>query len=162
MESRPLPPNPDPGATEILVYQNVIAFLSNACLQTSQNADKVQGVQRTLDSYLLSMSSESLVGAIVNSLGHRTMLLELCSQLGLANDPTLRTALRTDGEQLAAHSVSMFESNSLETAVLGLEGDSAQRFMDAVQDALDKGFLMAHEQSSKARRIIRKLSESCD
>ncbi|KAJ7721125.1 kinase-like domain-containing protein [Mycena metata] len=90
------------------------------------------------------------------------MLLELCSQLGLANGPTLRTALRTDGEQLAAHLVSIFKSNSLETAVLGLEGDSAQRFMDAVQDALDKGFLMVPEQSSKARRIIRKLSESCD
>ncbi|KAJ7657092.1 hypothetical protein B0H14DRAFT_2186059, partial [Mycena olivaceomarginata] len=47
-------------------------------------------------------------------------------------------------------------------AVLRLEGDHAQCFLDVVQSTLDKGFLMTPEHSRMARRIIRKLSASCD
>ncbi|KAJ6554044.1 DIL domain-containing protein [Mycena vulgaris] len=63
---------------------------------------------------------------------------------------------------LAALLVSIFDSKSAEDIVLKLDGDSAQSFLDVVQEALDRGFLMAQEHSRKARRIIRKLSESCD
>ncbi|KAJ6554035.1 kinase-like domain-containing protein, partial [Mycena vulgaris] len=74
----------------------------------------------------------------------------------------LRNALRLDEEHMATVLVSIFESKSAEDIVLKLEGDSAQAFLDVVQEALDRGFLMAQEHSRKARRIIRKLSESCD
>ncbi|KAJ7646718.1 kinase-like domain-containing protein [Roridomyces roridus] len=43
-----------------------------------------------------------------------------------------------------------------------MEGDSAQYFLDFVQDAVDRGFLIAPEENKKAQRIIRKLSEASD
>ncbi|KAJ7817850.1 hypothetical protein B0H14DRAFT_2263035, partial [Mycena olivaceomarginata] len=76
----------------------------------------------------------------------------------------LRTALRADEEGIAASIVSILDSESAQEGVLSLEGDSAQCFLDVVQDAraLNRGFLMAQDHSRQARRIVRKLSESCD
>ncbi|KAJ7145870.1 hypothetical protein C8R44DRAFT_552683, partial [Mycena epipterygia] len=74
----------------------------------------------------------------------------------------LRKALRRDRERIAALLVSIFDSKAAEDVVLRLEGDPAQCFLDVLLDALDGGFLIAQEDSQKARRIIRKLSESCD
>lgn len=95
------------------------------------------------------MASENIVDVIVESLECRKTLLEvgicallvrnlivtlqLSSKLGLANDPKLRTTLRTDEERIAALLVSIFTSDSAEEIVLGLEGDSAQCFLDVVQ-----------------------------
>ncbi|KAJ7620553.1 hypothetical protein DFH06DRAFT_1010692, partial [Mycena polygramma] len=74
----------------------------------------------------------------------------------------LRAALRTDEQRIAMRLMSIFTSESAQAAVLRLEGDSAQCFLDVVQGTLDKGFLIAEEHSRMARRIIRKLSEACD
>ncbi|KAJ7938157.1 kinase-like domain-containing protein, partial [Mycena leptocephala] len=87
---------------------------------------------------------------------------QLSVDLGLANDPKLRGAVRADDETIATLLVSIFNSKSAEEAVLCLEGDSAQYFLDVVQDMLDKGFLLEQEHSRMAHRIIRKLSEACD
>ncbi|KAJ7145875.1 kinase-like domain-containing protein [Mycena epipterygia] len=108
------------------------------------------------------MSSENVVSGILGSLKCRKILLELSSELGLDNDPNLRKALRTDRERIAALLVSIFDSQSVEDVVLCLEDDSAQCFLDVVLDILDSGFLITPEHSRRARRIIRKLSESCD
>ncbi|KAJ7762172.1 kinase-like domain-containing protein [Mycena metata] len=105
------------------------------------------------------MTSGSVVGAIMDSLKNRKILLEVASQLGL-KDFIVRAALRADEEHLVALLVSALESKPIENSILTLEDDSAQCFIDVVQDILDKGFLMAPEHSSKARRLIRKLSES--
>ncbi|KAJ6542666.1 kinase-like domain-containing protein, partial [Mycena capillaripes] len=83
-------------------------------------------------------------------------------KLGLANDPNLRAALRTDDEGLAMLLVSIFHSKTAEAAVLRLEGDQAQCFLDVVQKTLDKGFLITQEHSQMARRIICKLYAACD
>ncbi|KAJ7490138.1 kinase-like domain-containing protein [Mycena galericulata] len=90
------------------------------------------------------------------------MLLKLASKLGLTNDPSFRNALHTDEERIATHLVSIFLSKSAEEVVLNLEGESAQCFLDVVQDTLNRGFLMTPEHSRQARRIIRKLSEASD
>ncbi|KAJ7041246.1 hypothetical protein C8F04DRAFT_1177432 [Mycena alexandri] len=108
------------------------------------------------------MSCDNAVNGIVASPGHRRMLLELSSKLGLYNDPGFRSALRADEERLAALIVSILDSKPAQDAVLKLEGDSAQFFVDVIQEALNRGFLMAQDHSRRARRIIRKLSESSD
>ncbi|KAJ7353455.1 kinase-like domain-containing protein [Mycena albidolilacea] len=108
------------------------------------------------------MASNNPVSAILASLQFRKILLELSSKLGLTNNPRLRAAQRKDDQRIAAVLVSIFNSKFEEAAVLGLEGDSAQCFLDVVQSALDKGFLLREDHSRMARRIIRKLSESCD
>ncbi|KAJ6542671.1 kinase-like domain-containing protein, partial [Mycena capillaripes] len=83
-------------------------------------------------------------------------------KLGLANDTKLRAALRTEEERIATFLVSIFNSKSAEDAMLRLEGDQAQSFLDVVQETLDKGFLLGHEHSQMVHCMIRKLSESCD
>ncbi|KAJ7656694.1 kinase-like domain-containing protein [Mycena rosella] len=108
------------------------------------------------------MASENFVKGVVESLEFRNELLAVSSNLGLANDPNLRKALRTDEERIVTLLVSIFNCKTAEDLVLRLEGGSAQSFLDVVQDTLDRGFLMAPEHSQKARRIIRKLSETCD
>ncbi|KAJ7717076.1 kinase-like domain-containing protein [Mycena maculata] len=90
------------------------------------------------------------------------MPIQLSSDLGLANDPDLRSALHADEEAISQHLALILDSKSQEEAVLCLDGDSAQSFLDVVQDILDRGFLINQEHSRMAHRIIRKLSESCD
>ncbi|KAJ7353293.1 kinase-like domain-containing protein [Mycena albidolilacea] len=108
------------------------------------------------------MACDDVVVAIVQSLKCRKTLLELSANLGLANEPKFRAALRTDEERIARMLVSIFTSESAEKTVLGLEGDAAQYFLDVVQGTLDKGLLIAQEHSRMAQRIIRKLAASCD
>ncbi|KAF8183737.1 hypothetical protein K438DRAFT_1599185, partial [Mycena galopus ATCC 62051] len=74
----------------------------------------------------------------------------------------LRAVMRKDEERVATFLVSIFSSKSDEETVLRLEGDSAQHFLDVVQETLDRGFMIAQEHTRMALRIIRKLSESCD
>ncbi|KAJ7508306.1 kinase-like domain-containing protein, partial [Mycena galericulata] len=76
------------------------------------------------------------------------------------NDPDLRHSLRIDEGGLVTHITSIFDSKAAEHEVLSLDGDAAQCFLDVIQDALDRGFLMPQER--KAHRIIRKLCEACD
>ncbi|KAJ7490306.1 hypothetical protein B0H11DRAFT_2400947, partial [Mycena galericulata] len=84
-------------------------------------------------------------------------------EIRLTNDSNFPKALRTDERNIATLLVSIFfDSKSDEEAVLRLEGDSAQFFLDVAQNTLDRGFSISPKHSSKARRIIRKLSESCD
>ncbi|KAJ6463487.1 kinase-like domain-containing protein [Mycena sanguinolenta] len=99
----------------------------------------------------------SKLGMPENVIGGR-----LSSEIGLGNDPKLRTALRTDDERIATLLVSILTSEHSEEVVLRLEGNSAQCFLDVVQNTLDKGFLIAQEHSRMAQRAIRKLSAACD
>ncbi|KAF8183769.1 hypothetical protein K438DRAFT_1543816, partial [Mycena galopus ATCC 62051] len=82
-------------------------------------------------------------------------------ELDLTNDPNLRGAMRADEERIAGLLVSIFSSKSDEETVLRLEGDSAQHFLDVVQEVC----ISTRPRVSTdhmALRIIRKLSESCD
>ncbi|KAJ7255065.1 hypothetical protein B0H12DRAFT_1323261 [Mycena haematopus] len=108
------------------------------------------------------MTSDSVVSAIVESQECRQRVLQLSTQMELRNDPSLRTALRADEERMATLLVSVLNSKSDEETVLRLEGDSAQHFLDVVQETLDGGFMMVPEHNRMALRIIRKLSASCD
>ncbi|KAJ7601876.1 kinase-like domain-containing protein [Mycena rosella] len=99
---------------------------------------------------------------LVESLETRKNLLELSVNLNLESDPIFLSALRADEERITKLLVSILYSESVEDAVLRLEGDSAQVFLDVVQDALDRGLFVAQKHRWKARRLIRKLSEACD
>ncbi|KAJ7041214.1 kinase-like domain-containing protein [Mycena alexandri] len=146
----------------IHTYEAVISFLGGALNSgVSRSPTEAARLQTILDGYLHSAASTN-VDAIVHSLEYRKTLLEISASLGLASDSNLRTSLRTDDERIAALLLSIFDSNDDTATVLDLEGDPAQCFLDVVQDTLDRGFLMEPEHSRMARRMIRKLSESCD
>ncbi|KAJ7748023.1 kinase-like domain-containing protein [Mycena metata] len=155
---------PQAPPTKILIYQTLISFLKAACSArvSGRSRNQIVRLQRVLDGYLISMSSESVVDAVAKSLECRRTLLEFASEHGLASDPDLRHSLRADEGSLVTHITSIFDSKAAEHDVLNLEGDSAQCFLDVIQDALDRGFLMAQQHAQKAHRLIRKLSEVCD
>ncbi|KAF8155115.1 kinase-like domain-containing protein [Mycena galopus ATCC 62051] len=108
------------------------------------------------------MTSNDVVDVVLKSLQCRRTLLDLAGELGLTDEPNLRYSPRADEAELVTHVISILDSKDAKEAVLSLEGDAAQCFIDVVQDILDRSFLMQREQSKKARHIIRKLSEVCD
>ncbi|KAF8174682.1 hypothetical protein K438DRAFT_1609323, partial [Mycena galopus ATCC 62051] len=75
-------------------------------------------------------------------------------------DPNLQAAMRADEERIATFLVSIFSSKSDEETVLRLEGDSAQHFLDVVQEVVYCSNSIPREHARMALRIIRKLSES--
>ncbi|KAJ7468550.1 kinase-like domain-containing protein [Mycena latifolia] len=108
------------------------------------------------------MRADDVVTGIVESIENRKTLLELSAELGLADDSNLLNTLRADEERIVMHLVSIFNSREAEDAVLRLKGNSAQAFLDIVQEALSRELFVAQEHSWKARRLIRKLSKACD
>ncbi|KAJ7353599.1 kinase-like domain-containing protein [Mycena albidolilacea] len=145
------------GATslaKILIYEASFSFLKGAC--------STQMLRMTVDAHIAPMTTNTVVDAIVKGLECRKRVLELATKLELMDDPKFRVALRTDEGRIATLLVSIFNSTSDEEAMLRLEGDSAQYFLDVVQETLDRGFMMAQEHNRMALRIIRKLSERCD
>ncbi|KAJ7353622.1 hypothetical protein DFH08DRAFT_1077723 [Mycena albidolilacea] len=146
--------NGAPPLAKILIYQASLSFLKGAC--------KTHMLRMTVDDHIASMTSNGVVEAIVKSLECRKRILELSTKLELADDPKFRIALRTDEGRIATLLVFILNSKSDEETVLRLEGDSAQYFLDVVQETLDRGFMMAQEHNRMALRIIRKLSERCD
>ncbi|KAJ7036189.1 hypothetical protein C8F04DRAFT_1394417 [Mycena alexandri] len=150
--------------TNIVIYEALLLFLMQACSSNAVGGGTNEGVilQRKLEGYQVSMAFNDVVSAIVESLECRKVLLELSSKIGLDNNEEFRLALRRDEGRIATYLESIFECKSAQDAVLGLEGDSAQYFLDVVQNTLDRGFIMAPEHTRMAHRIVRKLSEACD
>ncbi|KAF8174635.1 WD40-repeat-containing domain protein [Mycena galopus ATCC 62051] len=146
--------------TKFLVYEASLLFLEGACHADRSLSDSEARI--TVDDCIASMTTDSVVGAVVESLECRKTVFELSNRLELANDLGLRTAMRADEERITTLLVSIFSSKAEEETVLRLEGDSAQHFLDVVQEMLDRGFLMQQEHTRMAFRIIRKLSELCD
>ncbi|KAJ7224826.1 kinase-like domain-containing protein [Mycena rebaudengoi] len=90
------------------------------------------------------------------------MIAQAASHLGISSNPKLREALHEDETRIAAHLLSILDSQTAKEAVLLLEGDSAQHVLDVIQHTLDRGLLIEQEHNAKARRMILKLSEACD
>ncbi|KAJ6608485.1 hypothetical protein B0H10DRAFT_1734093, partial [Mycena sp. CBHHK59/15] len=82
--------------------------------------------------------------------------------LGVSDDPELKTLLHKDRLDIKEILLDIIYSPEDEQTVLRLEDDAAQSFLDLIQDTLDKALLDTSEASSKARRLIGKLSKACD
>ncbi|KAF8174634.1 hypothetical protein K438DRAFT_1980100 [Mycena galopus ATCC 62051] len=148
--------------TKFLAYEASLGFLKGACNADRSMNEEARMLQVTMDDCIASMATDSVVSAIAESLECRKRVLEFSNRIEVANDPNLRTAMRADEKRIAAFLVSVFSSKTEEQTALRLEGDSAQHFLDVVQEMLDRGFLMKQEHTRMAFRLIRKLSESCD
>ncbi|KAJ6570711.1 hypothetical protein B0H10DRAFT_2107608, partial [Mycena sp. CBHHK59/15] len=139
-----------------LVYQSLFSFLQNASFRKNPQITSV------LRGHYDAMSAGDMVSALVRSRESKKTLLQISTDLGFADDVQVRNALREDEERIATHLLSILGSASAKEAVLQLEGDHAQYFLDVVQNTLDRGLLIDKDHASKARRIILKLSEACD
>ncbi|KAJ7145846.1 kinase-like domain-containing protein [Mycena epipterygia] len=74
----------------------------------------------------------------------------------------LHDALRSCEQRICTSLLAVLDSRDAKRAVLLLEGARAQSFLDAVQDALDRGSLPSAERTAQARRLILRLSEARD
>jgi hypothetical protein len=61
------------------------------------------------------------------------MTTQAASDLGISSDPRLREALDEDETRIATHLMSILDSQAAKEAVLALEGDAAQHFLDVIQ-----------------------------
>ncbi|KAJ7157387.1 kinase-like domain-containing protein [Mycena filopes] len=145
----------------LLIYQNVFALVYASYAAKSQTDSDMYNLN-TLDVQRVNMSGDDSISAIIKSLNSRKVLLQFAAAIGIHGDAGLREALRQDEERLAEHIVRILNSDSDAAAVQNLEGDSAQIFLDVLQNTLDRGLLLGKEHNSKARRMILKLSEACD
>ncbi|KAF7373343.1 Kinase-like protein [Mycena sanguinolenta] len=126
------------GDTKILIYEASLSFLKAACIRRvpGRSLREVRILQRTMEDHITSMTCNSVLSGIIESLPCRKRVLELSNKLELTNDPDLRTAIRADEERIATFLVSILSSKSDEETVLRLEGDSAQHFLDVVQEVV--------------------------
>ncbi|KAJ6597256.1 hypothetical protein DFH09DRAFT_877194, partial [Mycena vulgaris] len=74
----------------------------------------------------------------------------------------LRDALQSCEQRICNSLLAVLGSSDAKRAVLSLEGDRAQSFLDTVQDILDRGSLPGAQHTSQARRLIVRLSEARD
>ncbi|KAJ7224784.1 kinase-like domain-containing protein [Mycena rebaudengoi] len=142
--------------SRILVYQCLLSFL--------QEVSRAKNflITSTLYELYSTMSASDPVSALVKSRESRATLLQTASHLGISSDPKLRKALHEDETRIAAYLMSILDSQAAKDAVLALEGDAAQHFLDVIQHTLDRGLLIAQEHNSKAQRMMVKLSNTCD
>ncbi|KAF5367997.1 hypothetical protein D9758_004485 [Tetrapyrgos nigripes] len=138
-----------------IVYQNLLTLLVGDVSSTS-------ALLATLREYIASLQSLDLVSNLVHSHNYRVNLLQVVSALNMSEDPRVREALEKDEYEIAGMLHAVSESEASRRAILALEGDEAQKFLDVVQDVIDKGYLLDSEEVSQARRLLVKLSETCD
>ncbi|KAJ6564022.1 hypothetical protein B0H19DRAFT_907663, partial [Mycena capillaripes] len=74
----------------------------------------------------------------------------------------LREVLRSCEPDICSWLLIVLGSRDARLAVLRLEGDHAQSFLDAVQDVVDRGLLSSVEHISQARGLILGLCAACD
>ncbi|KAJ7233219.1 kinase-like domain-containing protein [Mycena rebaudengoi] len=138
--------SPSRRTEKIFIQQSLFSFLEGSSSRLNPRMNTV------LCGHYETMSAEDSISALVKSRESRTVLLKMTQAL---------ETLREDEGRIATHILSILESKSSQT-VLKLTGDPAQHFLDVVQNALDRGFLLESEHNSKARRIILRISEACD
>ncbi|KAF7333675.1 Kinase-like protein [Mycena sanguinolenta] len=140
-------------SSRFLIYDAALSCLQNACSSqlSSRSPREVEILRMTIDDYISSMSSDTVVGAIVKNLECRKRIFQLSTELGLMNDPGFQTALYADEERIATLLVSILSSKSDEESVLRLQGDSAQHFLDVAQETLDGGFMVVPEHNRMER-----------
>ncbi|KAJ7145874.1 kinase-like domain-containing protein [Mycena epipterygia] len=137
--------------TSILIYSNSLAFMQECSARNP-------GCRSALNDYSDLTSAENVIDGLVHSSKRRKKLIELASKFDLTRNPNFREALYADEEQIATWILSVLNSNAGQTAVLKLEGDEAQNLLDVIQTTLDKGFLLTADHSSKAHKMMQKLS----
>ncbi|KAK7438607.1 hypothetical protein VKT23_017941 [Stygiomarasmius scandens] len=137
-----------------MVYRNLLSVLIGETLP-------IDTLWTTLQDCLSFLRSLDLVSSLVHCNEYRVKLLKAASELNISEDPMIRKALQEDENEIAEilHLVSLSEVSR--RAVLALEGDDAQKFLDVVQDVLDKGHLLNPEEGLRARHLLVRLSERC-
>ncbi|THU98994.1 hypothetical protein K435DRAFT_659807, partial [Dendrothele bispora CBS 962.96] len=82
--------------------------------------------------------------------------------LNLAEDQRVREAVQKDELEIAGLLHDVSESAASRHALLDLEGEDAQKFFDVIQDVIDKGYLLNHEDNALARMLLVGLSETSE
>jgi len=146
-----------PSGGSIPILSNISSLLrekvnARNLLSTSKQKETI-----LLDNLLNAMNKlrDDPVSSLSNSCKWRKQLLQLSSEIGIADEPCIRMALRRDDEQVATLFQEILTLH--QKSVLALVGEAAVFFMNAVQEVLDRGFLTG-DFNRKAHRLIVQLS----
>ncbi|KAF7373382.1 Kinase-like protein [Mycena sanguinolenta] len=118
--------------------------------------EKIVASMNALAEALPADPGVDLVDAFLHSQEQRTALLAQA-----LSDSYLRDALSLCEQHICTSLLAVLHSLDAKRAVLLLEGDRAQAFLDAIQAVLDRGSLPSADDRSRARRLTIKLSEGC-
>ncbi|THU85549.1 hypothetical protein K435DRAFT_386447 [Dendrothele bispora CBS 962.96] len=138
-----------------IIYRNLLSLLV-------EEVSSEDTLRATLHEYLVSLQSLEPVSSLVQSRSFRANLLQVALALDISEDHRVREALQKDEYHIASVLHNLSQSDVSKRAVLALEGDDAQNFLDVVQDVLDKAYLLSQEENARARRLLVRLSETCD
>ncbi|KAF7373383.1 hypothetical protein MSAN_00547900 [Mycena sanguinolenta] len=127
----------------------------------SSNRPRSASVESFLDEQEQSVATRDpgidLVNVFLQSQEQRTALLAQGSSVS-----ELRDVLRSCEQHMCTSLLAVLDSRDAKRAVLLLEGTRAQAFLDAAQAVLDRGSLPSAGDTSRARRLIIRLSEARD
>ncbi|KAJ6486723.1 hypothetical protein C8R45DRAFT_869313, partial [Mycena sanguinolenta] len=111
-----------------------------------------------------SWQTEAYIDSLLASWERRRPLLSMtmlpdADRQGLSS-AQVRQRLEDVEAHISALLIHIIDSREARRAAQRLEGDRAQSFVDAIQDALDRGTLPDSTSRSKARHLMRKVSEA--
>ncbi|KAG7091225.1 hypothetical protein E1B28_010276 [Marasmius oreades] len=146
---------PEDIASETIIYRNILSLLVKEVSSTDT-------LRTTLHEYIVTLRPLDRVSSLLQSRDYRANLLQVASALDISEDARIREALQKDEHEIAGLLDAISHSEVSKAAVLRLEGEDAQKFLDVVQDVLDKAYLLNQDDNARARRLLVKLSETCD
>ncbi|KAJ7577050.1 kinase-like domain-containing protein [Mycena floridula] len=140
----------------------MLALLFTEITPSTTTSDEDVNLWETLQEYSDTLGNLNYVSSLLVSQEYRSNLIQLAAALNISDESRVRKALQEDEAELAEILHEISASAVDKQAVLQLEDDDAQKFLDVVQSILDRGFLLNHEDCARARRLLVRLSETCD
>ncbi|KAF7296705.1 Kinase-like protein [Mycena chlorophos] len=140
------------------IYSNTLFYLKDVAWNEDESAALIK-----LSSFSKAISKLSALNSLVFALQYKQLLTQIATDLKVSGQTKLKAALELDQGDIAARVVAVLYSPTEEEAVMLLEDEAAQSFLDIVQFTIDHGALLTkRDATSRARRLISKLSRAAD
>ncbi|KAF7299457.1 Kinase-like protein [Mycena indigotica] len=139
------------------IYANTLVYLKDVAWNNDESASLIK-----LSSFSKAISQLNPMNSLVFALQYRQLLLQISMDLNVSEDRQLMAALKSDHDDITNRLLDVLYSSTDEQAVLSLEDESAQSFLDVVQFTLDHALLHKRDANSRARRLISKLARIAD
>ncbi|KAF7329372.1 Kinase-like protein [Mycena kentingensis (nom. inval.)] len=139
------------------IYNNTLAYLKDVAWNEDDSGSLIK-----LSSFSKAISKLSAISSLVFALQYKELLVQISHDLQVAEHPKLKAAFVEDHASIADRLLAILYSPTEEEAVLALEDEAAQSFLDIVQFTLDHALLHKRDANSRARRLISKLARSAD
>ncbi|KAK6996818.1 kinase-like domain-containing protein [Favolaschia claudopus] len=139
------------------IYCQAVSYL----IEVASTHDR-SGALRSLHVFREEMAKLNSVRCLVHAMKYKNTLIQMSLDLGVRDHSRFKTALEEDQSALREKVMDVLYCSDDEQIVLSLEDSDAQSLLDIIQLMLDNALLHTRDATSKARRLIGKLSKACD